>query len=244
MRTGRVRAAAAWSVGGALGPFVAQDITTADWRRARNADNNAADRVLVVAAVPGFLGQREIRGRMFNPVTETNASAQFDIELNILWDDLDPDVGGDPNPAGTSYFCVVWERVITLGLNRDIHARTVHPTSLALGALVLLTPGAAGDDQVRAAIDRLEAPPVEVIDVGVGDQDRVEPARGAGAAAAQRIDEHPAAVDLDRRGGVAMPRHAPGRAGHQGAGRRVAARSVAGERFGRGHGPAIARCLC
>ncbi|MCI0589777.1 MAG: hypothetical protein L0323_23425, partial [Planctomycetes bacterium] len=123
------------SDGGALGPYVAQDITIADWRDPKNADNNAADRVLVVAAVPGSLGQRDIRGRTFDPATEANASAQFDIEANILWEDSSPDVGGDPYPVSPTFFCVVWER--TSGtLDHDILSRTVHPTTLALGTVV------------------------------------------------------------------------------------------------------------
>ncbi len=138
------------TLGGALGPFVAQDITTADWRRPRNADNNAADRVLVVAAVPGFLGQRDIRGRMFNPVTETNASAQFDIEASPFLDDFNPDVGGDPLPVGSTYFCVVWERVVLAGTDHDIYSRTVHPTSLALGTGIAVDQTLGSFDQTPA----------------------------------------------------------------------------------------------
>ena len=134
------------TIGGALGPFVAQDITSADWRNPKNADNNFANRVLVGAEVDGgFFNSGDIRGRMFDPVSETNASGQFDIEAG-LFDDIDPDVGGDPLPLSGTLFCVVWERNLDfLPVVDQIHSRTVHAITLALG------PGVAVDQTLAAS---------------------------------------------------------------------------------------------
>ncbi|MCI0589254.1 MAG: hypothetical protein L0323_20760 [Planctomycetes bacterium] len=123
------------TIWGTLGAYVAQDVTTADWRKPANADNNLHDRVLVVAEVYGFLGTRYIRGRTFSPITNANVSAQFDIEPNYLsLDSHSPDVGGDPRSWTGSLFSVVWQAdsVFPVFFN-DIRFKTVHATALQLG---------------------------------------------------------------------------------------------------------------
>ena len=89
---------------------------------------------------------------------------------------------------------------------------------------------AARHHQVGAAIDRLEGPAVEMVDVGVGHQDRIDGAGAEGAPPPQRIQEQPAAADLHEGAGVSEPGHCGGRLGATWRGRM-------------GHDAAIARGL-
>jgi hypothetical protein len=122
------------TIAGTLGAYVAQDITTTDWRNPTNADNNKHNRVLVVAAADAFPLQTDLRGRMFSPITNTNVSAQFDLTSDIWTSDYNADVGGDPRWATGDLFCVVWERFVP-PFGQDIHSRTVHATTLQLGSV-------------------------------------------------------------------------------------------------------------
>ncbi len=121
------------TVGGALGAYVAQDVTTADWRWPANADNNKHDRVLVVAEAPGFLGYLHVRGRLFSPIANANVSGQFDVVPYIFGQDARAaDVGGDPRPGTGDQFCVVYSS--DLFTSDGILRRMVHATTLATSA--------------------------------------------------------------------------------------------------------------
>lgn len=102
------------------------DVTTAEsWQAPRIANNNIANRNLVVAQVSnGNTAPFSIRGRTRatgttttgNPVTLSSAST------GNVGDKIRPDVAGDPHLFGPTYFTVVWERVYSV-TDHDIHAR-------------------------------------------------------------------------------------------------------------------------
>src|SRR5262249_12008229 len=62
-------------------------------------------------------------------------------------------------------------------------------------------------DQVGIAIDDLEAPAVEVVDVTVCHEDRVDLAGATGASTPERIEQDARATQLRHRGGVTEPPH-------------------------------------
>ncbi len=78
------------------------DTTSASWTYPRIANNNAANRHLVVAETGGL-----VWGRLRNAGL-TSMLAQFQVSFPPLGDSFRPDVGGDPSPTGTTQFCVVF----------------------------------------------------------------------------------------------------------------------------------------
>jgi hypothetical protein len=101
------------------------DFTTDTWRTPAIADNNLDDQFLVVAAV-GNAPARQIWGRTVEATVTLNMSAQFRIDsASQTGDHYAPDVGGDPNTTGATYYCVVWEREYDPGVDYDVHARLV-----------------------------------------------------------------------------------------------------------------------
>lgn len=114
------------------------------WRRPRVANNNLANRNLVVAEVSvANVSPFTIQGRMRNAGSTTTGSV-FTISSTSVGgnsgDKICPDVGGDPHTTGPTYFTVVWERVYTSS-DHDIHARQVsnglNPTLLGTSELLI-----------------------------------------------------------------------------------------------------------
>jgi hypothetical protein len=138
-----------WSTGGGLGAFTYQDFTGADWRNPSNADSNLYNVVLVVAEV-GSTGSRDVWGRRYDPVSETNVAAAFPIDT-FGADQVSCDVGGDPFLTGPVYFCVVWQEEFTSS-DHDIYGTTVDPGTEAIGALLAVDASAA--DELTPAIGK------------------------------------------------------------------------------------------
>ena len=64
---------------------------------------------------------------------------------------------------------------------------------------------ASGDHEVRTLVELRQRPAVEVIDVGVGDENRVVVGDRCAPAPTEWIDQNSLAVDIDDGGGVAQP---------------------------------------
>jgi hypothetical protein len=105
------------------------DSTTIDWSQPRVAANNVANRFLMVAKISnGNVSPYWIGGRMCDAYTGI-LGAPFDIDRAGLpghdtGDKINPDVGGDMDYYGPTYFTVVWERVYS-ATDHDIHMKQV-----------------------------------------------------------------------------------------------------------------------
>ncbi len=107
------------------------DQTSQNWVRPRVANNGLEDRYLIVATVGDPLGGARVimgRGTLANLPA---LGAAFQISGAEVGDKLDADVGGDPESAAPSYFCVVWSRVRNAG-DHDVHARLVNSDAATL----------------------------------------------------------------------------------------------------------------
>lgn len=105
------------------------DATPAHNQFPRIANLNAADRFLVVTqrfnpnTPPGQ--QYSIWGRTANAATPFAIGLEFQVsDLLSPGDKFTPDVGGDPNPNGPTYWTVVFSRTAS-PTDSDIHARQV-----------------------------------------------------------------------------------------------------------------------
>jgi hypothetical protein len=109
------------------------DSSGTDWRSPAIANHNLDDQYLVVAA-RGTAPNREIWGRTVEATIGVLMSAQFQISDGATTGDkYAPDVGGDASLNPTAYYCVVWEREFTAGVDYDIHARLVRTNATLVG---------------------------------------------------------------------------------------------------------------
>jgi hypothetical protein len=111
------------------------DITAERWSHARIAHNALAARFLVVAET-GALGSRRIKGRLATS-TNNQLGAVQTLDGGEAGDKLRPDVGGDPEFSGPTYFCVVWQRDLT-PTDSDVHARLVSGAGTPFGASLMI----------------------------------------------------------------------------------------------------------
>jgi hypothetical protein len=117
------------------------DFTSESWTTPKVANNNGHDVFLIACAVdPSWSTHWSIHGRMVIP-SNASTGAPFQISPADATDRYWPDIGGDPYPGvGSSYFCVVWQRVVS-GTNVDIEAQLVRPDSTLNGAVIPLENG-------------------------------------------------------------------------------------------------------
>lgn len=101
------------------------DITANDWRYPAVANDNFAERFLVVAQVKSI-------GATTNVILGQLVRTNLEVIPGVLYfsgttpNAMHPDVGGNPNaPAGS--YCVVWESEATPGVDHDIFARIIGP---------------------------------------------------------------------------------------------------------------------
>jgi len=119
------------------------DFTSSFWTQAKVANNRIASQFLVVAQrTPSGGGTPEIWGRT-REAENTTQGVQFQISA-ASGNKQFPDVGGDPNQAAPTYYCVVWERVFTVGVDHDVHARLVTNASTLLGTGEILIDNSGG----------------------------------------------------------------------------------------------------
>lgn len=129
--------------GVATGQFVVDNSGSESWQAPRIANNNLANRYLVVAQVSaGGVSPFSIRGRTQN-AGSTLQGNKFVIATPAVadvGDKIRPDVAGDPHTFGPTYFTVVWERVLNSS-DHDIHARQVtsalDPSLLGPGTVLI-----------------------------------------------------------------------------------------------------------
>ncbi|MBI4880513.1 MAG: hypothetical protein HY812_12765, partial [Planctomycetes bacterium] len=115
-----------------------------NWRLPKIAYNEAGNQFLVVAEA-GASGSRTIRGRTLDG-TSSYPGAQFTISTAASGSEfIKPDVGGDPNPQGPTYFCVVFEAVYS-STDHDIWARLVTASGGLYGAAPIAVDYTSGDD--------------------------------------------------------------------------------------------------
>jgi len=110
------------------------DFTSAYWEAPRCANNRIATQFLVVATRRG--APDEIWGRT-REAEDTTQGNQFQVSSGP-GAKLHPDVGGDPETSGPTYYCVVWERAFAPGADHDIHAQLVSTSSAQVGAVPIL----------------------------------------------------------------------------------------------------------
>jgi hypothetical protein len=112
------------------------DFTGDYWSSPRCANNRLASQFLVVAERSGT--PTEIWGRT-REAEDTTQGAQFAVSVTSGGGDkVNPDVGGDPELVGPTYYCVVWERTFVVGIDHDVHGRLVRTDSSLVGTSVLL----------------------------------------------------------------------------------------------------------
>jgi len=104
------------------------DATSDDWRNPSMAYTRSTE-LLLVAAEKGAAPNREIAARVRG---DTAMGPQFQVNTFTGSDDLNPDVGGNPDIAGTTYFCVVWES--RRATYNDVIFQLVHASSTLFGA--------------------------------------------------------------------------------------------------------------
>ena len=116
---------------------IAIDTSTAMWERPRVAYLAYGAQCLCVAQVGSSPAAttRTIRGRAFN---NGGVGSAFDIEVpgvlgHLPGDKRSPDVCGDSNPLGPTYYTVVWEHQSAGGI--DIHMKQVAQTNALVSAV-------------------------------------------------------------------------------------------------------------
>jgi hypothetical protein len=129
------------STGAAIaGSGVYVDFTSSYWEAPRCANNRLASQFLVVATRRG--APDEIWGRT-READDTTQGAQFQVSSGS-GSKLNPDVGGDPELSGPTYYCVVWERTYSVGIDHDVHARLVTSGGALLGTSPVLIDNSGG----------------------------------------------------------------------------------------------------
>lgn len=126
------------------------DIDHPNWTKPRIAYLASDTQVLVVAEVNdhNLPAPTWIRARTVGPTHITGR--QFDVEKaglpgHLPGDKHNPDICGNPNPLGPTYYTVVWETVVSAS-NRDIHMKQVaHDTHLVPVTPVVLSSSLAFD---------------------------------------------------------------------------------------------------
>lgn len=146
--------------GGLFGAQRIVDTTTTSWQAPRIANNNLANRYLVVAQTStGNASPFLIRGRTMDAAAPTSGN-QFAIAVPGVDDPGDkirPDVCGDPSLSGTTRFRVVWESAYS-PTDHDVYVRVLssdlNPTSVAYVAIDTTT----AYDEYPAISDSMGAP--------------------------------------------------------------------------------------
>jgi hypothetical protein len=118
------------------GSTVPIDFTTESWMRPRTANNRSFTEFLVAAEVTDTAGGPSLIMGRTRFAGSNVTGAQFFISPAIVGDQIHVSVGGDPNSVGPTYYCVTWEHVVTPGLESDIFAQLVTPTSALFGPLL------------------------------------------------------------------------------------------------------------
>ena len=120
--------------------FVIDTSSSESWEKPKIAANNLGDRFLVVAqtsngsASPYWIAGRTV-GSGSGPVGTPFVIERAGVAGHQAGDKINPDVGGDPDYFGPTYFTVVWERVFST-IDHDVHMKQITST----GSLVAASP--------------------------------------------------------------------------------------------------------
>ena len=99
------------------------DLTGVNWRCPRVANNNIANKFMVVAE-HGLDGARGLWGCTIDPATG-QAGTQFEVVAFDSREKINPDIGGDSLLTPPTYFLVVWENVWAAD-DHDIQGRLMN----------------------------------------------------------------------------------------------------------------------
>jgi hypothetical protein len=135
------------------------DMTTDSWARPRTANNRIAARFLIAAEVHTVLhGEMVIRGRS-QYAGGGGLGEQFTISPAATGDMIHVSVGGDPGTVAPTFFLVVFERVITPGVDSLILAHRVSASDVISGAMLGLDDDGTGTLDEYPSVSRSNGSP-------------------------------------------------------------------------------------
>jgi hypothetical protein len=130
------------------------DSTGTDWRHPRCANNGLADQFAVVAQT-GVAPSRTIWSRVIAAGTNTMGNQTAVNSASALFDQVDPDIGGDPAETGTSTsYLIAWEFVINSTGDRDIVQNSLHTNGLPDSGTPTCIECASGSRNFRPAVSK------------------------------------------------------------------------------------------
>jgi len=145
-----------------LGTSVAIDASNEDWRYPRIANNNLANQFLVVAQVSATsTAPFWIAGGLVAATGTPQGVLVIDKDGVIghgAGDKVFPDVGGDPESVGPTFYTVVWERVWSPS-DHDIHMKQVTTAGALRTAAPILIDNTSNFDARPAISNSCGAPP-------------------------------------------------------------------------------------
>jgi hypothetical protein len=141
------------TVSGALISSDYIDYTTSNWQHPRVANNARASQFMVVAQV-GAAPVRAITSRVVAAGTGALGAQVLVNQPNNLFDQVNPDIGGNPGTDPDSLYLVVWEFVINSSGERDIVQTGMHTTGLPDGFAPTCIDCGGGRRNYRPAISK------------------------------------------------------------------------------------------
>lgn len=135
------------------------DDTPQSWQAPRIANNNLANRYLIVAQTSvNNTSPLWIRGRT-KDANSPAAGNQFDIvdQVALVGDKIRPDVCGDPGLTAPTYFTVVFEHAFT-PTDHDIYSRRVSNAANPVVAAVQIVDNSFDYEELPAISDSMGAP--------------------------------------------------------------------------------------
>lgn len=127
------------------------DLSTDDWQHARIASNRAAQQFLVVGAVTPPAAATVIAGRWIPAPGSSAPSLALTISGAESGTKLAPDVGGDSNPSGPTYFCVTYQ-LDKSSTDSDVVARRVDASGAQPQVNPIVVGTEAGKHEIEPAI--------------------------------------------------------------------------------------------
>ncbi len=141
-----------------VGGVITIDFTSNAWQSPRVANNNLANNFLVVGQVSASKASPYWVAGVLVDASAGTAGAQFDIANaadtgHASGDKINPDVGGDPETTGPTYYTVVWERVFN-STDHDIHLKQVTSGGTLRSTSPTLIANSGSDNDFRPQISK------------------------------------------------------------------------------------------